>query len=328
MEFLRTVIQQDVVLAASAQTDLIDLPVNPLSHLLLTVRRRNDTGTLSNYNFLTDFTDFITNIEVLYKGQAVIEGRLDDLMIMNALLTGYVPGLTQLLNTDNNEPAATFMLSFSRIPFWWLEAFPATSRGELSIRITTGAFPTGADAFRMQLEAVELVNANPERFCMYRPYTGTAGSTGDNDRDLPRGNPMVGVLLFGTTVSQLTSGVNTVETVKLLVDNREQYYPLANWETLHGEVTRRVVNPLFLQNHFHSVDPTAINATAASDTGNMELTDELLNRYAFLDFDPLRDGSYALQTEGRGRVSLRINYGDTAVMRFMPVELVSVGGGA
>ena len=328
MEFLRTVVQQDVVLTASAQTDLIDLPVNPLSHILLTLRGRNDSATLSNYSFLTDFTAFITNIEVLFKGQSIIEGSLQDLMVLNALLTGFVPGLTQELNTDNNERAATFMLSFSRVPYWAKEAFPATSRGEFQLRITAGANPTGMDAFRMQVETVELINATPERFCKYTTYVGTAGSTGENDRDLPRGNPILGTLLFGTTISQITSGVNTIETAKVLVDNREQYYPLANFETLHGEMMRRLPSQFGLQNHFHSVDVTAVNATLTTgvDTGDVEFTDELLSKYAFLDFDPLKDTEYALMTEGKGRVAVRFNYGDTAVMRFMPIELMSIAG--
>lgn len=328
MEFLRTVIQQDVVLSASAQTDLIDLPINPLSHLLLTIKARNNTTTLSNYRAFTSFTAFITNIEVLFKGQAIMSGSLADLMMINALLTGFQPGMGQMLNTDNDERTATFMLSFSRVPYWAMEAFPATSRGELQMRITTGANPTGADAFRMVLEAVELLNATPERFLKYTSYTGTATATGDGDRDLPRGNPILGCLLFGTTVSQVTDGTNTVETVRLLVDNQERFYSLANWETLHGEFRRRLPSAFAFQSHFHQVfDPTS-TVWVNADTLGPETTEELAENYAYLDFDPLNDGQYALVTEGRGRVALRINYGGTDAMRFMPVELIAVAGAA
>lgn len=326
MEFLRTVIQQDVALTASSVTDLIDLPVNPISHLLFTVRGRNDTGTLANYRFLQQFVDWISNIEILYKGQQVIAGSLQDLAVMNAFLTGFAPGVGQRQNTDNDFSFATFMLSFGRWPFNPEECFPATSRGELQLRVTTGAAPTGMDAAFMQVECVELINANPKQFCKYTSYTGTATSTGELDRDLPRGNPILACQLFGTTVQQTTAGVNTIDQVKLLVDNREMYYSLANWETLHNELQRRVGSVFGLQDHFHNVGASATFLTVPADTDFQELREEFTENYAVLDFDPRKDNHYALMTEGRGRVHLRINYGDTNAMRFMPVELVSVAG--
>lgn len=327
MEFLRSVVQQDVALTASAVTDLIDLPVNPISHILFTVRGRNDTGTLSNYRWLSQFMDWVSNIEILYKGQQVIAGSLEDLAVANAFLTGFVPGVGQQQNTDNDFRWATFCLSFGRRLFDPVECFPATSRGELQLRVTTGAAPTGMDAAFMQVETVELLNAQPERFVKYTSYTGTATVTGELDRDLPRGNPILGVQLFGTTVQQVTGSANTIEQVKLLVDNVEKYYSLANWETLHGELTRRVPAQLLFQGHFHNVGASATFLLAPADTDQMELTEEAVENYAFLDFDPTHDGQYALMTEGRGRVALRITYGVTDAMRFMPFELIAVSGG-
>lgn len=326
MEFLRTVVQQDVALTASSVTDLIDLPVNPISHILFTVRGVNDTGTLSNYRALTQFMSWVSNLEVLYKGQQVIAGSLTDLAVLNALLTGYVPGVGQMQNTNNDFRWATFCLAFGRHLFSQEECFPATTRGDLQLRVTTAAAPTGMDAAFMQVETVELPNANPNRFCKYTSYTGTSTVTGELDRDLPRGNPILGVQLFGTTVQQVTGSANTIEQVKLLVDNVEKYYALANWETLHGELTRRV--PLLgggsqIQGHFHHL---ATTAGADVDTDQQELTEEAIENYAYMDFDPTRDGQYALETSGRGRVAMRINYGDTNAMRFMPIELVSVSG--
>jgi len=323
-QFFRTAIQSDVSLAASTTTDLIDLPVNPISHVLLTIKANNNTPTLANYRFLSSMVAFLTRVAILYKGQAIIEGRLDDLMILNAMLTGYIPAQNSVLNTDNNRRAATFMFSFSRVPYWQEEAFPATSRGEFQIRLTSGAAPTGMDTMFYDLETVELLNASPNRFLKYTSYTGTASSTGRDERDLPRGNPILGVLLFGTTTQTTTSGVNTIEDVQVRVDNVEQYFGIANWEALHNEVVRRIPGAtLGLQGHFHHALTTA---SSDIDTDDPELRAELLESYAWMDFDPLKDSQYALLTEGRGRVSIRANFNDTAVMRFMPVELVGVAG--
>jgi hypothetical protein len=64
--------------------------------------------------------------------------------------------------------------------------------------------------------------------------------------------------------------------------------------------------------------------------------DEILNlnrpplQYHYLDFDPLMDGSYALETRGVSTLDLDTNVDDitgTPVMRYLPIELVPAGGG-
>jgi hypothetical protein len=65
---------------------------------------------------------------------------------------------------------------------------------------------------------------------------------------------------------------------------------------------------------------------ADTDTDQNEQVAEYIDHYAYLDFDPLKDNEYALMTEGRGRVALRINFGATDAMRLIPVELMSVSG--
>lgn len=323
-EFLRTVVQQDVSISASSVSDLIDLPVNPISHILFTVRALNNTSAPVNYSKLADFASFFSNIEVLFKGQNIIQGSLTDLMILNALLTGFVPTLGGAQNTDNDNRWATFMLSFSRVPFWREEGFPATSRGEFQLRITSGSAPSGLDNFTVQVEAVQLVNESPSRFLKYTTFTGTQGTTGDADHDLPRGNPILGVLLFAANLDSTGGAAHTIEQVKLLVDNVERYYPLSNWETIHGEALRRIPSQLGVQAHFHHLSSDIASDNLEVDTYEDEMVEELLQRYAYLDFDPLKDGEFALQTEGRGRVSMRVNHGDTGAMRFMPVEVMGV----
>lgn len=326
-EFLHTVVTQEASLAASSQTALIDLPVNPMSHILLTLIANNNTGTLTNYRALASFAAFLTTVEVLYKGQAIIQGSLTDLMIMNAILTGYIPFQQDQVDTNDDQRSITFMLSFSRVPYWMEEGFPATARGEFQIRLTSGAAPTGMDTMFFSIETVEILNATPSRFLKYTAYTGTASATGRDDRDLPRGNPLLGVLLFSTNISQTTSGVNTINDVSVRVDNVERFYSLANFYTLHNQLARKL-GPTWmgLQSHFHDLTDTA--ASGGGNSGQEQFTDELLESYALLDFDPLRNSEYALVTEGRGRVSMRMDFGDTAAMRFMPVELVSVAGAA
>jgi hypothetical protein len=323
-QFLRSVIQQDVTLTASSQTDLIDLPVNPISFILFTVRGLNNTTTASNYRFINGFVDFIKNIEVLYRGQNIIQGSLQDLSVVNAILTGFTPNLGNAVYLDNYFRSMTFMLSFSRVPFWQEECFPATTRGELQMRVTTGAYPSHMDFLQMQVETVELLGAEPSRFLKYTTYNATASSVGELDRDLPRGNSLAGVLLSSAALQQTTSGVDTIEQVRLLVDNVETYYALSNFESLHGELRRRIASPFTLQSHHHLITSTSSFILSAFDSGQPQYENAYLERYGYLDFDPLKDGNYLLDTRGAGRVAMRIKYGDGNAASFIPIEVIEL----
>ena len=323
-QFLRTVLQQDVSLAASTVQNPVDLPVNPLSHILLTVKALNNTATITNHRFLVSLMAFISNVEVLFKGQAIMSGSLQDLAVLNALLTGVTPWQSNAVETDNSVRMATFMLSFSRRPYWMMEAFPPVRRGELQLRLTSGAAPTGLDTLVLQTETVELLDATPERFLKYTTQTKTPNATGNHDVDLPVGNPILGVQLFGTTVPTVASFNASIGQVRSLVDNVEVGFAETNWETLHGELGRRLKGMMEYQGHIHSV-----NAAGAGreDTEQQEVEQEVSENYAYLDFDPLNDMSFALMTANRARVHLRINADVADAIRVIPVEMVSVRGG-
>jgi len=312
-------------LAVSTTIDLVDLPVNPLSHLLLTLEALNDTGTLTDYQVLAGFLNFIDRVEVIFKGNSIISGDLNDIAVLSGLLTGYVPGQVHQIRTNNDRRAVSFLLPFGRRLFSPMECFPATSRGEFQFRLSSGAASAGMDNVTYSLESVELLNVNPERFTKMTTFTGTATATGEADRDLPRGNPILGVLLFGTTIGATLESANTIRDLKLLVDNKEMFYQLANWDVLHGEISRRLPGPFTLQPHFHGVDIADAGGTYRASL-QPELLNGILENYAYLDFDPHADGEFALITEGRGRVHMRITFGATDAMRYLPVELMMVQG--
>jgi len=320
---IRSVIQQDVAVAASTVLDPINLPVNPLSHIWFTVRALNNTGTITNFEFLNDFLTFFTNIEIRFKGHVIIGGNLADLAILNGLLTGYKPVQGNVVETNNDVRFASFLLSFSRVPFWREEAFPAVRSGELTLHITSGAAPAGLDGFTIQVETVELLGTTPARFLKYTTQTRTFPATGQNDLDLPIGNPILGILVFGTTVPVTTSFNATAGDMRILVDNVEMDYTDTNWETLHGELGRRIGSQYDWLGHFHGV-----NAAGAGqeDTQHQQHAPAPLDNYAFMDFDPLKDMSYALITEAKSRVQLRVTADVADLIRILPVEMFNVSG--
>jgi len=320
---VRSVVRQDIALAPSTVLDPIILPVNPISFLLVTVRFLNETSTIANYEMIDGVMAFISNIEVAFKGHVIIGGRLRNLAILNTLLTGFVPVQGNLQEADNDVRHVTFLLSFSRRPYWREEAFPAVRSGELTLSIESAAAQAGLDNVTLQIESVELLGTNPSRFLKYTTQTAVFTATGQNDIDLPIGNPIFGILLDGTTVPVGASFNATAGQMRILIDNVETDYALTNWETLHGEMGRRLRGQFDWMSHLHSV-----NAAGAGreDSEGPEFDAESINNFAYMDFDPLEDGSYALPTEGKSRVQLRINADVADTLRIHPVEMFNVSG--
>lgn len=325
MQFLRQVLVQDESLAVSTvRTD--DLPVNPLSMILLTLRNLNDTADLDNFSNINALLNQISRVEVLFQGSAIISGSLADLARLNALLLGRVPMQTTATIVNNDARSITVPILLGRRPFWKDECFPAVRRGELQLQLTSAAAQTGIDTLTVQIETVELLGATPKQYAKYTTLSRTFPATGDNDVDLPIGNPIAGILLFGTTVPATTALTASWGQVRLLVDNSEAYYAKTNWESLHNELARRVQESVAAGTYPTRENNAACYTADALTDGEHGMVG-FFNQYAYLDFDPLLDSSYLLETAGRARVHLRATADAADAVRAIPLELVSVGGG-
>jgi len=263
----------------------------------------------------------VTKIEVLYKGQAIISGSLRDLAVLNWQLTGWQPWGGNFVKTDNDVRFVSVPICLGRFPFLGVEAFPAVRRGELQLQVTYGAAVTGIDTAVAQIETCELLDVQPMQFTKYTTLSKTPSSTGLHDMDLPIGNDILGILGFSTTVPTGASYNASLGQMKILVDNVEYGYSQCNWESLHGELYRRK-GSFQLQNHIHRGNFTT---TVEGDTGLQQYDDAFIQNYAYMDFDPLLDGSYALETAGHSRINARINQEPTAdAVRLLPSELIEV----
>jgi|GEM_PF-1395214 len=321
--FLRTVVHQDVTVTAAAVPIEKDLGVNPLSFLLITVRAviaaANATPLLAN--LLAVFT----NVEVLFKGTSIISLSLADLLRH----AGYTWGRFPHQMTINDDAATvqwvTVPVPFGRIPYWAMEAFPASRRGDLTLKLTIAASFTNIATVTVQVEQVELLDAVPRQFLKYTTFPKTPTAIGEHDIDLPLGNPILGITLFGTTApgAAATTFNASIASVKLLVDNVENYYSQANWESLRGDHLIRTPSAWDFANHNHET-PNAVGAgVETSDVSDADLIDR---QYVYLDFDPLRNSEYMLETEGRGRVHLRLTADVADAMRMIPTELIRLPG--
>lgn len=321
MQFLRQVLVQDETLAVSTvRTD--DLPVNPVSMILLTLRNLNDTGTLTDYQVVSSLLAQIAKVEVLFQGSAIISGSLADVARLTAILIGRPPKQLVMTHTNNNIRGITVPILLGRKPYWAEECFPAVRRGELQLQTTSAAAQTGIDTLTLQVETVELLGANPARYMKSTTISKTPSATGDHDLDLPLGNKLAGCLLFGTTAPTAASFNASIGQLRLLVDNVEAYYARANWESLLGDLQlRSSVSP--------EVDSlTVLENTAAlytqNATSDKQNDTSFFDQYRWLDLDPRQDDNWLLDTKGRARVHLRINADVADAIRVMPVELVDV----
>jgi hypothetical protein len=322
MQFLRQVLVQDASLTAStSRSD--DLPVNPLSVIMVTVKALNDTGTLTDYNALTGLLGFVSKLEVTYQGSAVISGSLADLARVSALITGRGPRQLDMSNTNNNIRGIMVPIVLGRRPYWAKECFPAVRRGELKLLSTFGAAPTGLDTFVYQIETVELLGATPSHYLKYTTISKTPSATGDHDVDLPIGNLLAGVTMFGTTAPTGASFNASLGQVKLLVDNVEAYYSQTNWESLNGDLQLRAQGNEHSNQHTHASDLAAAY-TQFQQTDEQENQLDFFNNYAHLDLDPLQDDNWLLDTRGRARINLRINADVADAIRLLPWEIVPV----
>lgn len=317
--FLRSVLAQEEAITASTIITY-DLPVNPLSFIILSLRWQDGAAIGNAGNPIADALSFIDRIEVLHRGAAVYSLSGADSFYMSHFITKKPPHIINLVAAATERHYLTWLIPFSRVPYWPLECFPASRRGQLQLQITYAAAVGTVDTPAIIIETLELPNAAPARFLKQTTLTFTPAAAGDNDLDLPIGNPFIGIGLFGTTVPTGVSTDRSIGEVRLLIDNVEMMYAKSNWESFHSEAMMRAPMQAAIDRHTHAQDANTDVVTSMQLLGIIGR-----NRYAYLDFDPNMDDIYILETAGKSRVNLRINSeGVTTAIRAIPVEWMQV----
>lgn len=319
--FLRSIVQNEVVVAATGAFNFPDLPVNPLSLIVFTILlERPDEDAVSAHRVISDCFLGVSDVSVTHKGEQIIQGSLADLAMMCGVINGYSPGVAFPAGVGQLQ-SASFVLPFGRMPYWHDEAFPATQRGNLRLNATVAdTSPGTATAMSFQVEAVELIEDDPRQYLKYTTLTRPITATGRQRTPLPIGNDLLGVLLFNPSTEITATEQSSWDRVKLMVDNVEQYYGESQWESLRADLGMRLKLANLAFGHMHASDGTAV------PTGDELLTlNRPPNQYGYMDLDPLKDGSYALETQGHADIALDLNPEAASVTaRYLPLELVKV----
>lgn len=299
MEFNR----QRVVERRTAATEVYpaQLPIGPLSHLIFTIDGYNATDEAT----LAELLGFLNNFQVTHHGVGVLDMQSEDLYGLNAYLYRKLPECTGRLATDNEQRTLSLLIPFGRKLFNPAECFPATKKGELVCRIDTTIPATSWDNATWSLDAVELIGATPTHYlkCL-RKAIAAPGATGEFELELPIGNRLVCCQYRLVTVPTTSSHTYGIDSVKLMLNNKEYAYTAADMMCMMGERGLRIGGP---------------NATiAAQGLGPLELI-------AWMDFWPREDNDeWLIDTAGKDSVKLANTYGVNEACNLCVAELVAV----
>ena len=317
-QFIHSILQTNGAIAADGDV-VYDLPVNPLSVILLHISPLNETSTIGNYSLLAGLLSALDNVRVDHKGAAVVNLNGYDLAMLAMLWHGVPIWQSNAVETDDDRRSIVIPIIFGRRAYDLKECFPETKKGELQMTVTWDIADTGFDGLRVSVETIELPEAVPDYVQKVTTLAQTFAAVGQNDVDLPIGNVLRAVLLWGTTSYAGATPAPTWGQLQVLVDNRQVYYSATDWEVVRGilGLLGRPFPPSF--RHIHSGTYTT---TVAGDSLEPEVGLSKDAFYALLPFDVTGDDKFSLETAGSGRVHVRATAEAAEAVRVLPIERV------
>ncbi|MBA7482490.1 hypothetical protein ES705_37628 [subsurface metagenome] len=298
-EFIRSTILDAHTMAAEVKT--YDLPINPISHLILTMEATNVAAAEVTIAQILAYVNLIT---VRHTGIQVINLQSEDLALLNLYLYGSGGLALNPGETINEYQAYSLIVPFGRKLYDPEECFPATRKGEFQITLDTDLPDTNLENAVISISAIQLPDAAPTRHLVSTLFSKAApAAAGEYDIDLPIGNDLLACMIRMTAFPIASAFTFTVDDLRLLVDNREMNIVSSKTPELAAEMITRV------------------NGTVRSTPLQGGL---IPNTCIWMDFDPTRDGQYMVDTRGRSRVHLRANYGKAEALWVAPLELRTI----
>jgi hypothetical protein len=323
MKFLHSVVVQDQAIAADG-IYTFDLGVNPLSALLISLRPLNNTGTLSNFASYLAICQAINRATVYKTGEAVVNMRGEDIAAMNYFRHGIVPYQGMHLDTDDFRRCTVLPMLFGKYPYDGKSCLPSVPRGQLSLELDLDIADTGYDGLRLSVEMIELLGVTPKEYERRVQVVQTFAATGQQDVELSPGNLVRGILLYGTTPFTGATPAPSWGRVRTLLDNQEAGYSASDFEVAQMLHTLWGRQPPAYDGHIHRTTTDGNAQTLVPTLGYASSVGLGWNNYAFLDFDPSRDDSLALDARKASRLQLRADAETADLVRAIPIEVVPV----
>lgn len=321
MEFIHSVLDQENVFVAT-NVRSYDLPVNPLSHIYITFPHIRTAAATNALPAIANIINVLARIEVLYKGSAIFSMSGYDAVACGLYIANFESWGVNYGGIIAEEASFTICVPLGRTLYNPLECFPRSTRGELILQLTYAAAFTDITTLRAQIETVELPDATPSQYLRMTTLAATIPAVGEYDVNLPIGNPISDIVLWGTTIPVGAARLSTLRYLQILVDNQRHFYSHTNYETHHNMAGRMRDAPGYWWGHEHF-------AAAGVGISQGIAHNHLLSCYSHLPFDIFKNGEYALQTSGKSDVVLRIrnDTGGASAARVIPCEICSASGG-
>lgn len=316
MTFIHSILESNAVIAVDG-VEVIDLPVNPLSDVLIHISPLNETSTITAFRLFRLLIGALVDVDITHRGVSVTSGSGVDLAVMAMLFHRLAIWQSNAVDLDNDRRSIVLPILFGRRPYDPRECFPASRKGELQMSLDWDIAAAGYDGLRRSIETIELPDATPESVQRVTTLSQTFAATGNNDIDLPIGNVIRAILCFGTTPFNGPSPAPTLGALSVLKDNAQVGYMSTDFEVVRAVLglTGRPFPPDF--RHIHAVNAAGVGE---EDTREPEIEASIDASYCLLDFDPMMDDQHVLETAGAGRVNVRVNADAANAARFLPVE--------
>ncbi|MBT9175226.1 MAG: hypothetical protein DDT22_00900 [candidate division WS2 bacterium] len=296
-----------------------DLPVDPLSHLVITLNFLNSMAMTKAT--VANILSCLPKISIVFRGAHIYDLSGADLFVASTILLGRQTHQENVVDTLNAIRSFSLILPFGRKLYDPKECFMATKRGELSLKISTApSFPNIASA-RLLVQTVELPGAAPANYLKLYTITRPVVATGEADIDLPRGNILLGNLLFSSVIPTGTVDTCTADRVSLLLSNERKYYTEARWESLKGELVELLPPVDAFAEKFHRENVAPVY-TQNADTITEEQDMSDIARYAFMNYGLGPVAGYEIDTKPLSEIKIRVTSTATGLLRVCPIEIV------
>lgn len=318
-EFIHSILAPNQAVAADGELTF-DLPVLPLSAILIHLSPLQESGTITTHRMFEALLSALDNIRVTHKGTSVFDANGVDAAMVALVYHRISIWQSNVVETNNDRRSLVLPIIFGRRAYMPSECFPQTRKGEFQLTINFDIADTGFDALRMSLETIELPDVTPEFVQKVTTLAQTFAATGQQDIELPIGNVIRAILLFGTTPFAGATPTPTLGQLSVFVDNRQRGYSATDFEVLRSVMGLMGVPFPPDNRHIHSVDAAGVGL---EDTLEPEIGASIDDNYALLHFDPTGDDLYALDTAGAGRVNVRSVAEAANAVRVLPIERVN-----
>ncbi|TET13526.1 MAG: hypothetical protein E3J81_08425 [Dehalococcoidia bacterium] len=295
--------QRSVVLDAHTMaTEVVPykLPSDPISHLIFLVEFYNATDEATPVEIL----GFINNLAVADRGNSIINCNSEMLAALNLYLFG-TGGIRQApVSTDNQHEVYGLIIPMGRKLYDPADCYPGKKLGDVVLTLDTTVPTTTLDNALISVTAVTLPGAGPTHHIKYTQQNVVApGATGVFSSGLAIGNDLLALMVGMTSFPGASEYLYGADDFELMLDNRQEAVVSAKAPDLVVEMMNRV--------------PASIRSIAAQ-AAMVPAT------HLWLDFDPTRDGEFAIDTSAANDLKLRMNYGVNEALTISQLELVTI----